>query len=618
MQTTHPSISTDPTGTLRVLETTDLHMQLLDYDYFADRNDPSIGLIGLVDQIADLRDEASVTTVLCDNGDLLQGNPLADQVAAEWGQGQTHPMIAALNLLDYDAMTLGNHEFDYGLDYLRASLCDANFPIVSANITGRDMRALAQPFTILNRSLLCDDGQRRPIRIGITGFGPPQIADWDDGGGDTAVLVDDIVDAARQVVPKMRAAGADVIIALCHSGIGAPDHLPRMENAALPLAQVDGIDVILLGHTHETFPDPTIPNTAVTDYARGLLHGKPTVMATFCGKSLGVIDLSLQWNGAKWTMADHKSYLKHARPPNGDISALRQKIEALVAKPHAATLTTLGAPIAMTDIPIFSYFATVQPDLSQQLLARAMRRALEDALAGTAYAAWPLLAAKSSFRFGGRSGLGHYIDIPAGPITLRDVAAIFPFADTLYAVRRTGKQLRAWLERSAAHYNQMHEGIPDQPLINPQSAGYNCDTIFGLSYQIDLTKPSRFDTRGHEIDRDTARIVALEYQGKLVADDDNFIIATNSFRSQGGGGFPAIAPDDIVYRSTQSVRQHLIRYLEEIATVDTPVHPSWSFAPIPQAAGIFASAPAARQHLSGPITHVGPGKEGFDTYRIQF
>ena len=618
MQASVPILTRIPGGKLRVLETTDLHMQLLDYDYFADAVDPGIGLIGLVDQIETLRHEKGVTTLLCDNGDVIQGNPLADHIAETLSPDQTHPMIAAFNLLKYDAMTIGNHEFDYGLRFLRDTLSKADYPVVSANIFCRDGNAIARPFTILDRDIHCDDAKIRPIRIGLTGFGPPQIEDWDGPDGSASVRVADIVDAARKIVPRMRAAGADLIIALCHSGIGAVEHAPRMENAALPLARVDGIDILLLGHTHDAFPDPTIPTTATADFTQGCLQGKPAVKAMFCGKSLGVVDLDLQWDKGGWVIADHRSRLIPAQPATPTPSPMRQKLRDLVASPHAATLEKMRAPIARTDVPIVSYFATVQPDLGQQLLARAMQRAITEALADTAYAALPVLAAKSSFRFGGRSGPGQYINIPPGPITLRDAAAIFPFSDTLYAVRRTGKEIRLWLERSAAHYNRMVAGRQDQPLINPQSAGYNCDAIFGLCYRIDLTQPARFDAQGAEVNPVAQRIVQLRYQDLPVSDEDIFIVATNSFRAKGGGGFPAIAPADILHRSAQSVRAHLIAYLKQCGSVRTPVFPTWSFAPAAGTTAVFDSAPQALHHLAHPISHLGPGKDGFATYRIRF
>ena len=617
MQTRVSAPSRAPQGRLRILQTTDLHMQLLDYDYFADRPDQSIGLIGLADQIAEMRHEENVATVLCDNGDLIQGNPLADYLATHLPENQPHPMIAALNKLNYDAMTLGNHEFDYGLDFLRTTLSKAAFPIVSANVTCRDGAALGTPFIVLDRKIVCDDGRQREIKIGITGFGPPQTCDSEDHLDSNTPQIGDIIQSAQIVVPKLRASGADIIIALCHSGIGAIEHLDRMENAALPLAKVEGINVVLLGHTHEAFPDPTIPNTEEADYARGLLHGKPAVMGTFCGKSLGVVDLDLSWDQGAWSIATHTVSLRHAQAPDVDESPLRQSLRALVAKPHQATIDMMRAPIAQTSIPIVSYFATVQPDLSQQLLARAMQQAINVALKDTVFDALPVLAAKSSFRFGGRSGLGHYIDIPAGPITLRDAAAIFPFADTLCAVRRTGKQLRLWLERSAAHYNQILPGVTDQPLINPQSAAYNCDTVFGLSYQIDLAQPARFNAHGVETDPQASRIRELVFDGRPVDDDDIFIVATNSFRAKGGGGFPPIAKDDVIYTSPTSVRDHLTDYLKVIGTVVEPVHATWSFAPIAGASATFASAPRAQQHQNGPITQIGARSDGFAAYRIQ-
>ena len=606
-----------PTGHLRVLETTDLHMQLLNYDYFADRRDDSIGLIGLADHIDAFRAQKGVTTLLFDNGDLIQGNPLADHIAAKLPPTETHPMIAALNALGYDAMTLGNHEFDYGLTYLRNTLKDCGFPIVSANITSTTGPALAQPYVMLVRFISCDDGSTRPIKIGVTGFGPPQIKDWDNTSRNKVVKADDIIQAAQAVVPQMQAAGADLIIALCHSGIKAHTPTPRMENAAVPLACIDGIDVILTGHTHEAFPDPKVWASGVVDSVGGTLHGKPTVMAGYCGKSLGVIDLQLIWQAGRWQLIGHNVRLEPAVASDQE-SPRRKQLHALVARPHAQAIAQMQEPIAKTAIPIHSYFATVLPDLSQQLLARATQHAIQTTLRDTQHSALPVLAAKSSFRFGGRSGLGHYIDIPIGEITLRDAAAIFPFADTLCAVRRSGVDIAQWLERSAAHYNQIDPGRQNQPLINPKSAGYNCDTIFGLRYEIDLTQPARFDTDGHEIHPNARRIKNLTYNGNSVYDDDVFVVATNSFRASGGGGFPNIAPQDILQKGTRPIREILINYLKNEDTITLGVQPTWSFAPIAQTSASFESAPKARPHLEGPISYFGPGDAGFDSYRITF
>lgn len=600
-----------PSGRLRVLETTDLHMQLLDYDYFADRQDPTTGLIRLADQIAALRDDPLVTTILCDNGDLIQGNPLADYLAQNLRPDQTHPMIAALNVLQYDAMTLGNHEFDYGPAFLRNVLSKATFPVVCTNVPAFYGDDRVTPSTILARDILCDDGIRHPIKIGILGFTPPQFADT----GNPEFNATDIRMAAQKIVPQVKAAGADIIVALCHSGVGLAEDIPRMENAALSLAQVPGIDALLLGHTHEAFPDASIVTDGPADYAGGRLHGKPAVMAEFGAQSLGVIELALRREPHGWQITDHQARLVRASSRKGAESRLCQDLRALVTVPHAATVAQMQEPVAQTSVPITSYFATVQPDLSQHLLAQAMQRAISAALEGSHA---PVLAATSSFRFGGRSGLGHYIDIPIGPITLRDVAAIFPFADHLCAVRRTGKQLRLWLERAAAHYNRMQPGHYNQPLINPQSAAYNCDAIFGLSYQIDLTQPARFDPHGREINHGARRIVQMRFQDKAVKDDDVFIVATNSFRARSGGGFPKIAPEDIVYTSRQTLRDILIKDLKAAGSVTAKLHSNWAFAPIPNTAATFVSSPQARDHTTGPITYLRQEADRRARYRITF
>ncbi len=612
-----PEMDRPPTGRLRVLETTDLHMHLLAYDYFSDSKDDRVGLIGLIPAISALRADPMITTVLCDNGDTLQGTPLADYTASEWADAP-HPMIAAMNALDYDAMALGNHDFDFGLPFLRRSLADATFPVVCSNVHDVSGAPIAMPWAFITRLVPCDDGIARPITIGIIGFAPPQVADWDQKTQSPTITTDDIIEAAQRDVPRMKAAGADLIIALCHSGIGETGHLPRMENAAVPLAAIDGVDVLLTGHTHARFPDRRRPSEWPVDCANGTLHGKPAVMAGYYGTALGVIDLALCWDRGGWHVSGYNVRLEQGSGAADIPSAQQAALRKLVAAPHAATLAKLAQPIARTRIPIHSYFSTVVPDLSQQLLARATQDAVQTAMDALGYGDLPVLAAKSPFRAGGAASLGHFIDVPAGPITLRDAAAIFPFADVLCAWRRTGADLRLWLERAASHYNQITPNQPDQPLIHPDSLAYNCDTLYGLRYQIDLTQPAKFDVHGRKIAQGTSRVTALTYHGKPVADDDIFIVATNSFRTHGGGNFPKAAPSDILHTSSRPTQKILIDYLQRLKVVTNPVYPTWSFAPIPGSSAIFQSAAWARTHLQRPLGHCGPGALGLDNYRITF
>ncbi|MGV3650195.1 MAG: metallophosphoesterase, partial [Devosia sp.] len=269
---------------LRIMETTDLHVAVFPYDYYADAANDTLGLARTAAIIEQIRSEAG-NSVLFDNGDLIQGNPMGDYMAYEKGlaEGTVHPMIAAMNTLGYDAATLGNHEFNYGLDYLAAALDDADFPIVSANVVdgpelGADAttdKTLFAPYRIIEKQIVDGSGTSHPIRIGVIGFVPPQILTWDATHLAGKVAVRDIVETAQAFVPKMREEGADIIVALSHSGIVAGPHVPGMENASLQLAAVDGIDVVLTGHHHLVFPGPNYADIEGADIEAGTLNGKP-------------------------------------------------------------------------------------------------------------------------------------------------------------------------------------------------------------------------------------------------------------------------------------------------------------------------------------------------------
>ena len=592
-------------------------MQILDYDYFSDHADTQTGLIRLATQITALRAEPGVTTLLFDNGDFLQGNPLADHLSNRQTGGTGHPMIAAFNTLGYDAITLGNHEFDYGLPFLRAALAEARFPVVSTNIRSLQGPPLALPYAILDRQVQCSDGTLRPLRVGVIGFVPPQVNMWDKGALNGTLEADDIVASAQAQVPQLRGAGADIVIALCHSGIGPAIHTPGMESAAVPLAAVDGIDAILTGHTHEFFPGDSHPASAAVDPVRGTLHGKPAVMAGFYGNCLGVIDLELDLSGPSPRIISHQTRLEQGHADTRDCPVQARLMKA-VQSAHEATLHHVRQPIAQTRSHLQSYFSTMMPDLPQKLLAEAQHRAITRALSNTEHRDLPILSATAPFRSGGHAGPGHYIDVSPGPLALRDAAAIYPFTNTLCAVRRTGAQLRNWLERSAGHFLRIRADISNQPLINNHIPAYSCDTIFGLTYRFDLSAPARFGPDGDVADPQASRLRDLRHEGRAVADDDVFVVAINSYRAFGGGGFENVPAEDMLYISNEKTRDILVEYLRAQGTVDDTAPRCWDFAPITGASALFRSAPAARRHMPQGVSHVGNDPSGFDLYRLTF
>src|SRR4029453_11058874 len=245
-----------------------------DYDYYRDQRDVSLGLSRTAALIHQARVEAR-NSLLFDSGDAIQGNPLGDYVAVEQRlqPGQVHPLYRVMNQLGYAAASLGNHEFNYGLEFLRTALAGAGFPYVTSNVfvAGPDRAAappLIRPFGVLERDLVDEGGAIRRLRVGVIGFVPPQIMQWDRANLDGRVFAIDIVEAARRYVPQMRAAGADLVVALVHSGLSAAPARGMDENAAAYLAQVPGIDAILAGHSHLTFPDPSFASLPGVDIPR--------------------------------------------------------------------------------------------------------------------------------------------------------------------------------------------------------------------------------------------------------------------------------------------------------------------------------------------------------------
>jgi len=599
-------------GTLRILATTDLHMRILPYDYFADRAEPTGGLVQLADQITALRADPSALTLLFDNGDFLQGNPLADTLAQAGMSGTAHPMMAAFVALGYDAITLGNHEFNYGLAFLRQVLRDASCPVVCANIDWRDQPPIARRFALLDRVIRCDDGRDHPLRIGVVGFVPPQVTRWDRVKLGDTIATCDIVAAAQDIVPQIKAAGADIIIALCHAGIGAADHRDGMENAAVPLAAVPGIDAILTGHTHQVFPGAAHPATPFVDPVAGRIHGKPAVGAGFHGQALGKITLRLRRAADGWHVTDHASAVLPATPAR-TVSAVSQKITAAVQKAHQATLRQIRQPIARTLVPIHSYFARISPDLPGYILGQALIAYAESILPDNGL---PIIAAVSPVRSGGLDGPACYVSIPPGPITRRDICAIYPYADTPVIARRSGADLQDWLEQAVSGYHQIAPGRADQPLLNPAFAGYVFDAFHGLSYAIDLTQPPRHDATGRIVAPQAARITDLRYHGKKVRPDQCFAVVANSYRAFGGGGFPAIPMQDVLAMPDQPIRDILTQAVQRQAVIDTRVPQSWRFAPLAKTFADFISAPEGRHHLSERMRAAEAQGDGFTRYRL--
>ncbi len=596
---------------LRILGTTDLHVHILPFDYTADRRNETVGLARIADLASALRREVP-NCLLFDNGDFLQGSPLGDLVAQRGlREGDVHPMIAAMNAAGYDAAGLGNHEFSHGLPFLRRSLQDARFPVVSANAIAAD-RPLGPPWVLLDREVRDGAGTPHPLRIGVISFLPPKTEVWDREHVAGRLHTPDMLAAAARHLPDLRSAGADLVVALCHSGIGRTAATQRDDHSATDIAARPEVDVVVAGHTHLAFPGPAHAGFPGTDAVLGTLCGKPAVMAGAFGSHLGVIDLLLDGSdGGGWriaaaqsralSVAGQKDGLKDglkdgpARRP----SAAGRRLRAAAGPAHQATRAALREPLGRTTLPVDTHFALAGDGPASFYIATAKRDHVRAAFAGTPLAGLPLLATASPFKSGGRGGPGNFVCLPAGPLTLRHIADLYPFPDSVAALRMTGARLCDWLERAASLFRTLRPGIPDQPLIDPEVSVFQFFGLLGASYTIDTAAQPRFGPDGRR-NPAAGRLRDLLIDGAPLDPSAEVVVATSSYRAglflaDGGEG----EGSDLPLAAPKACRDILAAWVRRHGTLPPPPPPAWRLLLPPGASATLDTAPQAQPARAG-------------------
>ena len=567
---------------LRILATTDMHMKLLPHDYLGDRACDR-GSLAQIASLVDRHRAATPNVLLLDNGDFLQGTPLGEQAARS--AQRHHPAIVAMNLMGYDAAAIGNHDFAFGLTLLQSAMQQARFPFLAANLHLRG-RTNFPRFAILEKAARTDSGQQAILRIGITGFMPPQTTSWDSDLS-RQLTCTDILDAAHQVIPQIRAAGADLVIALAHSGIADRKAGPGAENAAAELAAIDGVDVVVAGHTHEVFPAPNAARRPGADPVRGTLCGKPAVMPGFGGSHLGVIDLSLVHDRQSgWQIRRTRA---RCEPVTPDVPAA-PAILRMIVPAHRQTLSHLRRRVGQIDRRIGSYFALVGCDPTLDLVNMAQRWFVRKALTGSRLDGLPVLSAAAPFRAGGRGGPRHYTDVGPGPLRLRHLTDIYSFPNRICAVAMTGAQLRDWLERSASLFLRLRPSGADQPLTEPGFPAYQFDVVQGVDWQIDLSQGPAYALDGTA--SGDSRIRDLTCCGLPVRDHDRFVLATNSYRLAACGLFgPLTESTPLILKPGPKTRDVIRDYLRQRRRISLDARPSWHFRPLPGTSALFETGP---------------------------
>jgi 2',3'-cyclic-nucleotide 2'-phosphodiesterase / 3'-nucleotidase len=594
-------------------------MNLAPYDYYSDQPCNRRGLCLTAMLIEQARHEAD-GAILLDNGDFLQGSPLGDYVAAEGVQtgAKPHPMIHAMNLLGYDAVNIGNHEFSHGVDFLAASLADATFRVLSANTMPSNGSAIGQhirPWAIIDRTLTDAEGGRHHVRVGVIGVLPPQTEVWDKQAIKGQVSMLPLVETVALYVPHLRRAGADVVVVLAHCGIGGVDDDDSDHSGALAAAQIEGVDAVIMGHVHRVFPAKDAPDISGVDRKAGTLAGKPAVMPGHYGSHLGVIDLVLQAMPEGWQV---KSYKAEVRPLHDLDRAMRAwdaadgELARSIRRVHDETRIWIRKPIGHTPRPIHSFFAMMTDCPTVQIVNKAQAAHVTARLAGGPYEALPVLSVTAPFRAGGLSGPDNYTLIPPGDLLLRHVADLYVQTNTIMALRMTGAELLTWMEHSVRGYHRVEAGKADQPLLRNDVPSFLYDTVFGLTYQIDLSQPT--------VEQGGRRIVDLRWNGLPMNPDQSFIVATNSYRGSGTGSYVPSDPARVVLAEQTSIRDILIDHLSHNeAALAAPFAPAWRFCPMPDTSVTVDTSPLASAYLQdAPSLRIEPiGETGRGFLRLR-
>ncbi|MEW2525114.1 5'-nucleotidase C-terminal domain-containing protein [Streptomyces sp. NPDC047071] len=534
-----------------VMGTTDLHGNVFNWDYFTDRefddrDHNDVGLAKISTLVSRVRAEKGRgNTLLIDAGDTIQGTQLAyyyakvDPITA--ARGPVHPMARAMNAIGYDAAALGNHEFNYGIPVLRKFQEQCDFPLLGANaLDAKSQRPAFPPYSM--HRLRTPHG--RDVRVAVLGLTNPGIAIWDKAHVQGKMTFPGLEEQAAKWVPRLRSMGADVVVVSAHSGSSGTssygDQLPYVENAAALVArQVPGIDAILVGHAHTEIPEYVVENEAT---GRKVVLSEPLKW----GQRLTLFDFDVVWSKGRWRVEK-----VGAKVLNSNAVAEDERITRLLAGEHRKVVGYVNQVIGTSKAAMSTAEGPYKDVPIIDLISHVQAETVRAALAGGAYGKLPVVSQASCF--------SRTAGIPAGEVTIRDAAGLYPFENTLEARVLTGAQLKDYLEFSARYYVRTAPDVPVDPARLTNADGvpdYNYDALYGVAYDVDIAQPVG------------SRIVGLRFEGRPVDPAAEFVLAVNNYRASGGGNFPHVARAKQVWAHSDEIRNTIIAWVKAKGTVD--------------------------------------------------
>ncbi|MFE0698605.1 bifunctional metallophosphatase/5'-nucleotidase [Streptomyces sp. NPDC058872] len=534
-----------------VMGTTDLHGNVFNWDYFTDKefddkahNDVGLAKIStLVNRVR--TEKGRGNTLLIDAGDTIQGTQLSYYYAKvdpiTRAGGPVHPMARAMNAIGYDAAALGNHEFNYGIPVLRKFEEQCDFPLLGANaLDAKSLRPAFPPYSM--HRLRTPHG--KDVRVAVLGLTNPGIAIWDKANVTGKMVFPGLEEQAAKWVPKLRSMGADVVVVSAHSGSSGTssygDQLPYVENAAgLVAERVPGIDAILVGHAHTEIPEYRVANE---ETGREVVLSEPLKW----GQRLTLFDFDLVWERGRWVVEG-----VGARVLNSNAVEEDPEITGLLAEEHREVVAYVNQVIGTSTEAMTTVEAPWKDEPIIDLINVVQAETVREGLAGGAYAGLPVLSQASCFSRTAR--------IPAGQVTIKDAAGLYPFENTLEARLLTGAQVKDYLEYSAKYYVQTPPGVPVDTAKLTNADGtpdYNYDAVSGLTYEVDIAKPVG------------SRIVGLAFEGRPLDPAAQFVLAVNNYRASGGGAFPHVANAPQLWTDSNEIRNTIIQWVKAKGTVD--------------------------------------------------
>lgn len=512
------------TATIQILATTDMHGNILPWDYYTARNVPR-GVAKLATLIKQAR-AANPNTLLIDNGDTIQGTPLEalHQAGVRDGKAdRADPMMLVMNKLGYTSMTVGNHEYNFGLKNLNRARDEARFPWLSGNTVAKGGARPFDPYIIKTVG---------GVRVAIFGITTPNIPNWEKPENYAGYSYTAGVEASKAIVEKLKTEKVDLIVGSVHAGL-TPKSGEQFENMADAIAkEVPGIDAIVYGHTHQDMEDLRVNGVLLTQPGRW-------------ADKLSVLTFTLEKDGAKWKLTDKKAKLVKATAE----TAVDPEIEAIAKPYHDAAEKWLSTTVAHADVAL------------DARLGRIEDTALLDAVQTV-----QMFYAKADVSFS--SLFNPRLKVPAGDVTVREIAALYLYENELYAIEGNGAMVKAALENAARYYLSCKEPTcATGPLTDRSKPGYNFDIAQGVSYEIDLSQP------------DGQRIKNLRYKGAPLKDDQKLRLAVNNYRAGGSNGYTMFKNAPIVWRSNQEIRDLIIEYYSQRKNLPSKPDNNWRIIP---------------------------------------